>query len=209
MIEPGQIRPCSKCKTSFQPKPYQIKSGNYLCRDCQNSQQKEYMRRRKERGVLTVAQPGREEIGGGQGAVKNRIELPLVELPGEAETKRTREVLAKYGLEIDEAALVAARAVKAGYPVKNLSGYMGRDYLLFCVMSDMMHTKNAALRMRYLEMAGQLTGVISNGAPAPGGVQITQVSFNEIGIKPGNGTSLAGQKPSEMLEAETVQQEAP
>lgn len=204
MIEPGQIRPCSKCKSSFQPKPYQIKSGNYLCRECTNEAQREYLQRRKKKNEpLAAEHVERSMIGDEKAESPKSIQIPNIELPSDRETKAVREVLAKYGLEIDDAALVAARAVKAGFPVKNLAGYMGKDYLLFCVMSDMMNVKHAQIRMRYLEMAGQLTGALQAGQP--GGMNIMKVEFNELGIKPGGG-ALSGKKAGAVMEAETVKE---
>lgn len=199
MVETGP-RNCRKCQKSYQPSETDQKYGNYTCRECRNNYQREYARKKYKEHKLSATHPDR--VMGKHS--KNAVIPKNVDLPSDAKVEEMRLIMAKYGLEIDESALVAARAVKAGFPVKNLSGILGRDYLLYCVMSDMMNVKHAALRMKYLEMAGQLTGVIG-AAAAPGGVQITQVQFNDIGIKPGNGTSLAGRKPSAVLEAEAVQ----
>lgn len=113
-------------------------------------------------------------------ATKRRL---MMEPELKAEVARVNRHLRKYGLEIDESVLAAEHAMLAGYPVKGLSGLMGKDWLLYRIAKDLLFCGSPMERRHLMELAGQVLGLVA----APG-MQMTNmftaVRFNELGAGP-------------------------
>jgi hypothetical protein len=100
-------------------------------------------------------------------------------LPSDEDARRIGKLLRRYGITVDMKALAAERAVAAGYPVKDLSGILGKDYMLYQVIRDLHATNNRSVRTKLIEVAGALLGLINNGQG--GSNQFNTIHISELG----------------------------